>query len=268
MKILDRIWQFFASVKLTIVLLLLLAAAMAYGTWVETAHSNGAARILIYRTWWFDGLIGLLALNLIGCTLRRAPYKPHQAGWITTHIALLIIMAGSVITHRFGIQGSLYIPEGESENVYYLEELDRAKMETVRGQPLLLPFTVHLEKFDQIFYPGSGMTRMFRSRVMAVDSTGQDTVYHDVVLNHPLIYEGFKISQSSFVELPDGTTASILGVSYDPGIPLLYIGGSLLVLGMAGIFFLKPYLKRKYPPKPAKREPAATLSPTTEVARA
>ena len=81
--------------------------------------SNGAARILVYRTWWFDLLIGLLALNLIGCTLRRAPYKPHQAGWITTHIALLIIMAGSVVTHRFGMQGQMMIPEGEQSREFY-----------------------------------------------------------------------------------------------------------------------------------------------------
>jgi hypothetical protein len=48
-KILDRIWLFFSSVKLTIVLLLLFGIAMGYGTWIETVYSNGAARILIYQ---------------------------------------------------------------------------------------------------------------------------------------------------------------------------------------------------------------------------
>jgi cytochrome c biogenesis protein ResB len=73
-KILDRIWLFFSSVKLTIVLLLLFGIAMGYGTWIETVYSNGAARFSSIRTWWFDVMTITLALNLIGCTLRRAPY--------------------------------------------------------------------------------------------------------------------------------------------------------------------------------------------------
>jgi cytochrome c biogenesis protein ResB len=249
-RAIDRVWRFFASVKLTIVLLLVLAGAMAYGTFVETTMSNGAARLLVYRTWWFDGLIGLLALNLIGCTLRRAPYKPHQAGWITTHIALLILMAGSVMTHRMGMQGQMVIAEGDAENTFFLEQLDRGRMDIVSGEARQLPFEVRCVKFDQLFYPGTGMTRLFRSRVDVLDPARRDTVKHDIILNHPLVYGGYKISQSSFMDLPNGARATVLGVSYDPGIPLMYIGGGLLVLGMAGIFFLKPYLKRKFPPPP------------------
>jgi len=253
MNILDHIWKFFASVRLTIVLLLAMAAAMAYGTWIENAHSNGAARMLVYQAWWFDSLIGLLALNLIGCTLRRAPFKPHQAGWITTHIALLIIMAGAVVTHRFGIQGRMVIPEGETESVFYEETVDRQTLETVSGRPLQLPFELRLIAFDQLFYPGSGQTKLFRSRVQVFDSQSGDTLSHDVVLNHPLVRHGFKISQSSFFELPNGQTATVLGVSYDPGIPLLYTGGALLILGMIGIFFVKPYLKKRFP-VPSKKD--------------
>lgn len=254
-RALEQVWRFFASVKLTIVLLSALAAGMAYGTYVETALSNGAARILVYRAWWFDSLIALLALNLVGCTLRRAPYRPHQAGWITTHIALLILMTGAVVTHRFGMQGQMIVAEGEEESVFYLEQLDRAHLKMVNGELRELPFAVHCVSFEQVMYPGSGTTRLFRSRVEVHDAERADTLRHDIVLNHPLVYGGFRISQASWLDLPDGAQATVLGVAYDPGMPLMYVGGSLLVLGMAGIFFLKPYLKRKFPPppKPAKR---------------
>ena len=163
-------WLFFATVKLTVVLLALLAGAMAYGTYVETMASNGAARILVYRAWWFDTLIALLALNLIGCTLRRAPYKIHQYPWITTHIALLILMAGAMITHRFGMQGSMMIAEGEAKRVFFSEALDRQQRELVDGPPVELPFAVKLMAFDQALYPGTGMTRLFRSRVEVIDA--------------------------------------------------------------------------------------------------
>ena len=270
-RVVDKVWLFFSSVKLTVVLLVLLAAAMSYGTYVETALSNGAARILVYRTWWFDTLIALVAMNLIGCTLRRAPYKAHQAGWITTHIALLIIMAGSVITHRFGVHGQMVVPEGEANNVYFLEELDRENLEMINGEPRTLPFSVHAIAFDQILYPGISTTRMFRTQALAWEPGERDTVKWDIVLNHPLVMKGYKVSQSSWIELGGGRQATVLGVAYDPGIPLMYIGSILLVVGMIGIFFVKPYLKKKFPPKPVQRvvklaehtEMTAELDPIT-----
>ncbi len=262
-RAIDKTWLFFSSVKLLIGLLVALGAAMAYGTYVETLLSNGAARIIVYRTWWFDVLIGLTALNLIGCTLRRAPYKPHQAGWITTHIALLILMAGSVVTHRFGMQGQMAVPEGEASNVFYLETLDREKLEMVNGEPRQLPFMVYCKSFEQILYPGISTTRMFRSKVLAWEPGKRDTVAHDVVLNHPLVMDGFKVSQSSWIEMDDGRQATILGVAYDPGIPFMYAGSILLVVGMIGIFFVKPYLKTKFPPKAVQR--AVVLAENTEM---
>ena len=49
-RVLDSIWRFFSSVKLTIVILLLMGVAMGYGTFVETFLSNGAARLVVLYT--------------------------------------------------------------------------------------------------------------------------------------------------------------------------------------------------------------------------
>ncbi|NUO19608.1 cytochrome c biogenesis protein ResB [bacterium] len=262
-NILDRIWLIFSSVKLTIVLLLIFGIAMAYGTWIETVYSNGAARILIYRTWWFDVLTVLLALNLIGCTLRRAPYYPHQYPWLLTHVSLLLIMAASLITNRFGLQGQMVILEGETENRFGLEQLDFENWETTIGEERQLPFGVHCVAFEQVMYPGTGMTSLFKSHVIVDDPGNPEKIEWDVILNHPLVYKGYKISQASWIDLPDGRQATVLGVSYDPGIPYMYVGGSLLVLSMAGIIFLKPWLKRKFPPAP--RGPIMPLAENTEM---
>jgi cytochrome c biogenesis protein ResB len=253
-KIIDKVWLFFSSVKLLIVLLVLQAGLMAYGTYVETMLSNGAARIIIYRTWWFDCLTVLLAMNLIGCTLRRAPYKPHQMFWLSTHVALLIIMAGTIVTHRFGSQGQMVVPEGEASDVYHEEVLDRENLDMVLGPQRALPFAVHCDEFAQILYPGSMQTRMFRSNVRAFVPGETDTFAWEVKLNHPLVFDGYKISQASWIDMPDGRQATVLGVSYDPGIPYMYVGGILLILSMAGIFFVKPWLKKKFPPLAVRRD--------------
>jgi cytochrome c biogenesis protein ResB len=236
---------------------------MGYGTLVETFLSNGAARLVVYRTWWFDSLTILLALNLIGCTLRRAPYRPHQIPWLLTHVALLLIMAGSLITHRFGVQGQMVIIEGETENVFSAEELDPQQLDTILGQRYRLPFNVHAVEFSQVLYPGSGMTRLFKTHVIVTDEDLEAPVEHDVILNNPFAYKGYKISQSSWIDLEDGKQATVLGVSYDPGIPYLYVGGSLLVLSMFGIFFAKPWLKQKFPPPP--NQPVRDLPEETEM---
>ena len=82
-------WTFFSSVKLTIVLLMVLAAASVAGTLLPQGQdlsqladgmSPGVLRLLevldlfdMYHAWWFRWLIGLLSLNLIVCSVDRFP---------------------------------------------------------------------------------------------------------------------------------------------------------------------------------------------------
>ncbi len=85
----DRIWAFFASVKLSVVVLVLLALTSVLGTLIpqnQTAmyyHQNyGEALIRIfelfqlfdmYHSWWFRFLIMILAMNITICSLERLP---------------------------------------------------------------------------------------------------------------------------------------------------------------------------------------------------
>lgn len=58
-----QLWLFVGSMRLGLLLLLLLIGAMAAGT----------ALPAIYRSGWYSGLLGLLCLNLVCCSLRRLP---------------------------------------------------------------------------------------------------------------------------------------------------------------------------------------------------
>lgn len=58
--------SFFASVRLTISLLILIAAAAALGTFVPPS-------VDVYHSFWFLALLGLLSLNLTACSLERFP---------------------------------------------------------------------------------------------------------------------------------------------------------------------------------------------------
>jgi hypothetical protein len=92
-----RFFRFFASVQLAVIMLLSLAAIMAVGTFVESAHGAKAAQILIYRSPWFSILLVLLAVNVVTSTLTRLPWKIKHIGFVVTHAGILMILAGSMM---------------------------------------------------------------------------------------------------------------------------------------------------------------------------
>ncbi|MGA6924040.1 MAG: cytochrome c biogenesis protein ResB, partial [Desulfosarcina sp.] len=87
MKNANPLWKFFCSVKLTIVLLLSLAFTSIIGTVIPQnespdayLHAYGAFRYQVldtlgifdmYHSWWFQGLLLLLMLNIVACSIHR-----------------------------------------------------------------------------------------------------------------------------------------------------------------------------------------------------
>ena len=88
-RMLDALWDIFASVKLTVVTLTLLAATSVLGTFIPQkadpsfyirAYGEFAYRLMqvfdildMYYSWWFQTLIGILAINITVCTIKRWP---------------------------------------------------------------------------------------------------------------------------------------------------------------------------------------------------
>src|SRR5512139_3446517 len=71
-----------------------------------------------------------------------------------------------------------------------------------------------------------------------------------VSMNHPLHHRGYIFFQSSFVE--GRPMMSILSVARAPGLPLVYLGTTLIGIGIVWMFYVKPWL--------AKRQAAAALA--------
>lgn len=85
----DRIWDFFASVRLSVVVLVLLALTSIIGTLIpqnqpamyyHQNYSEFFIRLLdlfhlfdMYHSWWFRFLVLVLAMNLTICSLERLP---------------------------------------------------------------------------------------------------------------------------------------------------------------------------------------------------
>jgi len=85
--LINRIWKFFTSIKLTIVLLISLAATSIVGTLIPQnedpaayvqAFGEAAFQLFsilglfdMYHSWWFQTLILMLTANIIVCSIDR-----------------------------------------------------------------------------------------------------------------------------------------------------------------------------------------------------
>ena len=88
--VIDKIWGFFISLRLVVILLLVLSVLSVVGTIIEqnkspqeyyhlfrpeTVELLGRLGLLdMYHSWWFTSCLALLALNIIACTMERYPF--------------------------------------------------------------------------------------------------------------------------------------------------------------------------------------------------
>src|ERR1051326_2189257 len=99
--------KFFGSLKLAVVVLLSLAVAMAVGTLLESRDSARAAAQVVYRSWWFNGLLALLAINVAAAALTRWPWKRKHVGFVITHAGIIILLGGCSAAFHYGTEGMM-----------------------------------------------------------------------------------------------------------------------------------------------------------------
>jgi hypothetical protein len=108
-----ELYSFFASIKLAVILLLVFVVLLSYATVYESMHGTPAAQMAIYSTVWFDFLLFLLGVNVLCSAMIRFPWRIRQTGFVITHVGILVILLGSLITRKFGMEGQLMLTEGE-----------------------------------------------------------------------------------------------------------------------------------------------------------
>lgn len=84
-NIFNEIWQFFSSMRVGLILLLLLTAVSIYAaTFLEHQH----AMEKVYSSWWFIGLLAITGFNLLVCSVNRFPKLWKQASEIKSDVDL------------------------------------------------------------------------------------------------------------------------------------------------------------------------------------
>ena len=217
-----------ASLKLTVVLVLLLGVVLSAGTILESLRGTEAARAVYYAPWFF-ALQGLFALNIVCALIERWPRNRWRIGFAITHLSMLLILLGALMTALLKTEGRMPIPEGQASNVL----LQQAPGDATRQ--VTLPFSIRLDAFELDVYPGTRRPAMFRSRVQVLDARRGPPQPAVIEMNKPLDYGGFSFFQSSY-QIDQDRRLTILSVSRDPGQPVVFAGYVLLVAGMIVVF--------------------------------
>lgn len=130
-----RTYEFLASLKLAVVLILTLACVLGLSTFVEANFGTAAVGFLIYHTWFFTALLTLLATSIFCAASIRFPWKRHQTGFVVTHIGLLTLLAGSAISDRGSVNSQMLVFLGQSNHVAIDMDQSTLNIADIPGRP-------------------------------------------------------------------------------------------------------------------------------------
>ncbi len=133
---LKSILRAMASLKLAVVLLVFLAAVLAWATFLEADQGREVAQWYVYGSRWFVGLLAVLGLNILAAALIRFPWTKRQIGFAVTHAGLLVLLVGAIQTFLLGIEGQVTLQEGKRAEKIVLtnRSVVTAIRETDRGR--------------------------------------------------------------------------------------------------------------------------------------
>ena len=110
-----------ASLKLAVILVFAAAIILAWGTFVESQYGLEAAQFGVYGTWWFTLLNVMFAVSIFCAAAIRYPWKRQQTGFVITHIGLLTLLFGMLLSRVNGIDAQMPIWEGMTNYKAYLD---------------------------------------------------------------------------------------------------------------------------------------------------
>ncbi len=104
------------SLSFAIFLIAALAVILIISTTLESWYGTPFAQKIFYQAGWFDFFLALLAINIVCSTLTRVPFKKYHTGFIVTHIGILMLLVGSLLSRLWGAEGQMLLYENESTN--------------------------------------------------------------------------------------------------------------------------------------------------------
>src|SRR5947207_13110375 len=129
----NAIFEFFASLKLAVVLLAVLIVGAIVGTLYESSFDAKVARTYVYGAPWFNAWLLLLGANLTASALSRWPWKKYHSAFLITHLGIITLLIGSLIGRIFGVEGTITLFKGEPPTNRLLVDQHQLRVHDVDG---------------------------------------------------------------------------------------------------------------------------------------
>lgn len=187
-RIIRSLYDFLASAKLAMALLVVILACCLAGT---TVVREKRAWELIFSTLWFNGLLVLLIVNVACCffgRIWRRKLTLVSLGMILFHLSFVAVFAGIIYNSLFFFRGIIRLTEGESLQNGDPRSYDAITqgrfftMDKLRGELTLI--RMHTG------FMAEGMDKRAAYEIRLTDGprTRHDTIY----ITRHLEYRGFK----------------------------------------------------------------------------
>ncbi|MBT8243863.1 MAG: cytochrome c biogenesis protein CcsA [Winogradskyella sp.] len=114
-----KIANFLFSTRLTSILFILFAVAMAAGTLIDRNMDTSPTpftRHYIYNAWWFEAIMVFFVINFMGNIFRFRLWRKEKWATLTLHLSFILILLGAFVTRYVGYEGALAIREGDTSN--------------------------------------------------------------------------------------------------------------------------------------------------------
>ncbi len=186
LRVVGSLW--FAAVILVLMLL-----ALACATVFESMHGAERALAEFYRSDWFTALLVLFSVNVLAAVVVRYPFMKRQLGFVLTHLSLITILIGALVTERYGVEGQIGIAEGQMVEYFTVNNENTLTLtNTTTGA------RTSMDLEDQVFTgfragtPASETSMMIGDTVIEVaryvpDSEVTTKVLNDAPHEHPAV---------------------------------------------------------------------------------
>lgn len=145
-------------------------------------------------------------------------HRLASLGTLVTHVAVLLLLLGTILSAGFGWREELTIEPEETAGLRHRSQL-----------------ALRNEGFDIGRYP-DGSVSAYRVRVTVIDN-GREVARGSLGVNQPLAYAGVGFYLRGYGEREDGYAVTLLAVR-DPGYTLVIVAGLLLLSGLTVSFNL------------------------------
>ncbi|WP_026804476.1 cytochrome c biogenesis protein CcsA [Aliarcobacter lanthieri] len=134
------------SFKTTLLLLAILGMGAGVATFIENDYGTSSARVLVYNNLWYEIIMVLTTINLIGIIYRFKMWKNLPR--FLFHFSFVVILVGAIITRYVGYEGVMQIPEGDTTN--QMISLDPYLQVTVKDGEKVIAYEEYQKEFTSL----------------------------------------------------------------------------------------------------------------------